>query len=143
MKQTEVRDGADLVVLTMSVGVVVSFLCAVFNGVFGARYVYITALLLVAFAALWYYLDTHAHPNWALLVAALSAGTLYALAAGLIERLTGFRVVSAMAEQVTFVMVPPLSLIFLALGTIFICVATPTEGVAMISSRAFFLALLR
>jgi tripartite ATP-independent transporter DctM subunit len=143
MKQTEVRAGADFVVLTMSVGVVVSFLCAVFNRVFGARYVYITALLLVAFIALWYYLHTHAHPNWALLVAALSAGTLYALAAGLIERMTGFRIVSAMAEQVTFVMVPPLSLIFLVLGTIFIGVATPTEGGAMGAAGAMILAMLK
>jgi tripartite ATP-independent transporter DctM subunit len=143
MKQTEVRAGADFVVLTMSVGVVVSFLCAVFNRVFGARYVYVTALLLVAFIALWYYLDTHAHPNWALLVAALSAGTLYALAAGLIERATGFRIVSAMAEQVTFVMVPPLSLIFLVLGTIFIGVATPTEGGAMGASGALILAMMK
>ncbi|MEN3380246.1 MAG: hypothetical protein V7608_290 [Hyphomicrobiales bacterium] len=143
MKQTEVRAGADFVVLTMSVGVVVSFLCAVFNRVFGARYVYVTALLLVAFAALWYYLHTHAHPNWALLVAALSAGTLYALAAGLIERVSGFRIVSAMAEQVTFVMVPPLSLIFLVLGTIFIGVATPTEGGAMGAAGAMILAMLK
>jgi len=127
----------------MSVGVVVSFLCAVFNRVFGARYVYITAILLLAFVALWYYLHTHAHPNWALLVAALSAGTLYALAAGLIERASGFRIVSAMAEQVTFVMVPPLSLIFLVLGTIFIGVATPTEGGAMGAAGAMILAMMK
>ena len=36
-----------------------------------------------------------------------------------------------MAQQTTFVMVPPLFLIFLVLGTIFIGVATPTEGGAM------------
>lgn len=35
---------------------------------------------------------------------------------------------SALAERVTFVMIPPLFLIFLVLGTIFIGVATPTEG---------------
>ena len=36
-----------------------------------------------------------------------------------------------MAQQTTFVMVPPLFLIFLVLGTIFIGIATPTEGGAM------------
>ena len=40
-----------------------------------------------------------------------------------------------MAQQTTFVMVPPLFLIFLVLGTIFIGVATPTEGGAMGATR--------
>src|SRR5438132_677214 len=38
----------------------------------------------------------------------------------LIHKFTGFRFLSAMAQQTTFVMVPPLFLIFLVLGTIFI-----------------------
>src|SRR5262249_55558236 len=48
-----------------------------------------------------------------------------------IERLTGFRFLSRMSQQTTFVMVPPLFLIFFVLGTIFIGVATPTEGGAI------------
>ena len=36
-----------------------------------------------------------------------------------------------MAERVTFVLIPPLVLIFLVLGTIFLGIATPTEGGAM------------
>ena len=36
-----------------------------------------------------------------------------------------------MAERVTFVLIPPLGLIFLVLGTIFLGIATPTEGGAM------------
>jgi len=143
MKDTDIRNGADFVVLTMSVGVVVSFLCSVFNRVLGARYVYVTAMLLAAFAGDWYYLNTHDHPNWALLVAAFGAGTIYALAAGLIELATGFRIVSTMTEQVTFVMVPPLALIFLVLGTIFIGVATPTEGGAMGAGGALILAIMK
>jgi TRAP-type mannitol/chloroaromatic compound transport system permease large subunit len=143
MRQTNVRAGADFVVLTMSIGVVVSFLCAVFNHVFGARFIYATVALMALFVGAWYYLDTHNHENWALLLAALSAGTAYALVAALIELATGFRIVSAMAEQVTFVMVPPLALIFLVLGTIFIGVATPTEGGAMGASGALVLALLK
>ena len=46
----------------------------------------------------------------------------------IIDKLTGFRFLSKMAQQTTFVMVPPLFLIFLVLGTIFIGLATPTEG---------------
>jgi tripartite ATP-independent transporter DctM subunit len=143
MKQTNVRAGADFVVLTMSFGVVVSFLCALFNRVFGARLVFLTGLVMLAFMALWYYLDTHNHENWALLSIALAAGALYAFVAGLIERVTGFRIVSAMAEQTTFVMVPPLALIFLVLGTIFIGVATPTEGGAMGAAGAIILAIMK
>ena len=143
MKQTNVRPGADFVVLTMSLGVVVSFLCAVFNRVFGAKYFYITAVLFVAFAAAAYWADTHNHENWGILLAALSAGAFYALAAALIERASGFRIVSAMAEQTTFVMVPPLALIFLVLGTIFIGVATPTEGGAMGAAGAMILAMMK
>jgi tripartite ATP-independent transporter DctM subunit len=56
-----------------------------------------------------------------------------------IDRLTGFRFLSAMAQQTTFVMVPPLFLIFLVLGTIFIGIATPTEGGAMGAAGALIL----
>src|SRR5947207_620978 len=57
----------------------------------------------------------------------------------IIDKLTGFRFLSAMAQQTTFVMVPPLFLIFLVLGTIFIGIATPTEGGAMGAAGAIIL----
>jgi TRAP-type mannitol/chloroaromatic compound transport system permease large subunit len=60
-----------------------------------------------------------------------------------LARLTGWRFLSAIAQQVTFVMVPPLLLIFLVLGTIFIGVATPTEGGAMGAVGAMLLAVLK
>lgn len=50
---------------------------------------------------------------------------------------------SKIAERVVFVMIPPLFLIFLVLGTIFIGVATPTEGGAMGAVGAIILALMR
>ena len=61
----------------------------------------------------------------------------------LIDKMTGLRFLSAMAQQVTFVMVPPLFLIFLVLGTIFIGVATPTEGGAMGATGALLLAIFK
>src|SRR5499425_3500382 len=60
-----------------------------------------------------------------------------------IDRLTGFRFLSRMAQQTAFVMVPPLFLIFLVLGTIFIGVATPTEGGAMGASGSLILGALK
>ncbi len=143
MTQTSIKNGADFVILTMSVGVVVSFLCAVFNKLFGASKVILTALATMALIAGWYYLKQNGYPSWALLSEALAAGALYATVVGLIERATGFRMMSRMAEQVTFVMVPPLALIFLVLGTIFIGVATPTEGGAMGAAGAIALAGLK
>src|SRR6266498_3970635 len=47
------------------------------------------------------------------------------------DKMLGMRFLSRLAQQVTFVMVPPLFLIVLGLGTIFIGLATPTEGGAM------------
>ena len=61
----------------------------------------------------------------------------------LANRMLGFRFLSHMAQQTTFVMVPPLFLIFLVLGTIFIGVATPTEGGAMGASGALILGALK
>ena len=61
----------------------------------------------------------------------------------LCDRLLGRRFLSRLAQQVTFVMVPPLFLIFLVLGTIFIGLATPTEGGAMGASGALILALIK
>jgi len=61
----------------------------------------------------------------------------------LANSLLGFRFLSHIAQQTTFVMVPPLFLIFLVLGTIFIGVATPTEGGAMGASGALILGALK
>ena len=73
----------------------------------------------------------------------LVAGAIYALVVGIVERITGLRLMSRMAEQVTFVMVPPLLLIFLVLGTIFIGLATPTEGGAMGALGSLILAAIK
>ena len=89
MSTTDVRGGADYVVLTMTIGVAVSFLIA------------------------------------------------------LVNRYARLKLLSKLAEQVVFVMVPPLGLVFLVLGTIFIGVATPTEGGAMGAAGAIILAIMK
>ena len=52
-----------------------------------------------------------------------------------------FNLLSRLTRQVAFVMMPPLALIFLVLGTIFIGIATPTEGGAMGAAGSLILAL--
>ncbi|NTS32210.1 TRAP transporter large permease subunit [Phyllobacterium sp. BT25] len=58
---------------------------------------------------------------------AIIAIYLYALA----DRAFGMNTMSRLAQQVIIVLIPPLALIFLVLGTIFLGIATPTEGGAM------------
>ncbi len=60
-----------------------------------------------------------------------------------INKFLHLKLLSRLAEQVVFVMVPPLGLVFLVLGTIFIGVATPTEGGAMGATGALILGLMK
>ncbi len=50
---------------------------------------------------------------------------------------------SRLAQQVVIVLIPPLALIFLVLGTIFLGIATPTEGGAMGAVGALIMAALK
>ncbi len=83
-----------------------------------------------------YYLAGFVHPIWAAVLAALGA-YLVAIA----DRFLRLGLLSRLAQRVVIVMMPPLSLIFLVLGTIFMGIATPTEGGAMGSTGALTLAL--
>lgn len=76
-------------------------------------------------------------------VAATTLATLVAFVIALINRVFRLGLLSRMAERVTFVLIPPLALIFLVLGTIFLVVATPTEGGAMGAVGAMLLAWAR
>ena len=80
-------------------------------------------------------------------VLVMAVGIMVAFSAAVLswvlDKIIGFRLLSLMAQQATFVMVPPLFLIFLVLGTIFIGVATPTEGGAMGAAGAMLLALFK
>jgi GntP family gluconate:H+ symporter len=71
----------------------------------------------------------------------VSIGLAFLLAVG--NKLFKLGLLSRMAERVTFVLIPPLALIFLVLGTIFLGIATPTEGGAMGASGALIMALAR
>jgi GntP family gluconate:H+ symporter len=77
------------------------------------------------------------------IVVALCAGVMLAFVLALLNKVTRAGLLSRMAERVTFVLIPPLLLIFLVLGTIFLGVATPTEGGAMGAMGAFIMAITR
>jgi TRAP-type mannitol/chloroaromatic compound transport system permease large subunit len=77
------------------------------------------------------------------IVIATCVGTGIAFFAAVINHFLKLGLLSKIAERATFVMIPPLALIFLVLGTIFLGVATPTEGGAMGATGALIMALAR
>ena len=83
---------------------------------------------------------TTASPGDEIVIMSLTLASLTGLALAIINKVAGLKLLSKLAEQVTFVLMPSLILIFLVLGTIFLGVATPTEGGAMGALGALILA---
>jgi tripartite ATP-independent transporter DctM subunit len=96
-----------------------------------------TTLAIIAMS----FTKTKAGADYVVLTMSITVAIAFALAA--INRLIGLKLLSKLCEQVVFVMVPPLGLVFLVLGTIFIGVATPTEGGAMGAAGAVLLAIMK
>jgi TRAP-type mannitol/chloroaromatic compound transport system permease large subunit len=110
-------------------------------------------LLLVCAAAGWAWSRVHQSiinplverelpaPGDEIFILSMTVAALLALALALANHFLKFGLLSRLAERVTFVLIPPLVLIFLVLGTIFLGVATPTEGGAMGAVGALLMAL--
>ena len=77
------------------------------------------------------------------IVVSMCAGVILAFVIALVNKVTHLGLLSRIAERVTFVLIPPLLLIFLVLGTIFLGIATPTEGGAMGAMGALIMAVSR
>ncbi|MBK8008508.1 MAG: TRAP transporter large permease subunit [Rhizobiales bacterium] len=152
MMQTTYR-GADFVVLSMFVGIIFAFLVSV-----GDRYRGLAGVIgaIAAMVVTSYVYTNHPLPVATGIIetlepllrvgAALAAGAVVFFAISLIfgaVPLLREPLLSEMSRQVTAVMVPPLALIFLVLGTIFIGLATPTEGGAMGAAGAVLLAIFK
>jgi TRAP-type mannitol/chloroaromatic compound transport system permease large subunit len=123
------------------------------NGASGHRS--LVLLLLICAAAGWAWSRVHdgmmkawlgratASPGDEVVIMSLTIASLLALTLALVNRVAKLGLLSRLAEQVTFVLIPPLVLIFLVLGTIFLGVATPTEGGAMGAMGALIMAFGR
>lgn len=92
----------------------------------------------LAYAYMKMFTKVQAGADFVVLTMSLMVGISFIIA--LVNKFLKLNLLSRMTEQVIFVMVPPLALIFLVLGTIFIGVATPTEGGAMGAAGAILLA---
>jgi TRAP-type mannitol/chloroaromatic compound transport system permease large subunit len=105
-------------------------------------------IVMIAIATGLYYLGLHVlftgigSEEWRL-VAAMAFAVLATYGVALINSRMDKKIISRLAEQVIIVLVPPLALIFLVLGTIFLGIATPTEGGAMGATGALLLALAK
>ncbi|WP_225030005.1 TRAP transporter large permease [Xinfangfangia pollutisoli] len=90
-------------------------------------------------AHVWLY-PTHG-ANADILGAAVGILAIYAWA--VIDKALKINTMSRLAQQVIIVLIPPMALIFLVLGTIFLGIATPTEGGAMGAVGAMLLAAMK
>ncbi|MFH1186415.1 MAG: TRAP transporter large permease subunit [Chloroflexota bacterium] len=78
-----------------------------------------------------------------IIILSIMAGIFTALLLAVGNRVLRLGLLSQLSERVTFVLIPPLVLIFLVLGTIFLGIATPTEGGAMGAIGALVMAVSR
>jgi TRAP-type mannitol/chloroaromatic compound transport system permease large subunit len=79
--------------------------------------------------------------NADILGACVGIGAIYFYAVA--DKALNINLMSRLTQQVIMVLIPPLALIFLVLGTIFLGIATPTEGGAMGAVGALGLAALK
>lgn len=121
------------------------------NGNSGHRSLLVLVLICAAVGFTWSHFHDGLMTQWLqrstkspgdeIVILSLTLASLTGLALAIINHVTKMHLLSRLAEQVTFVLMPPLILIFLVLGTIFLGVATPTEGGAMGALGALILAM--
>ncbi|KQZ15734.1 C4-dicarboxylate ABC transporter [Mesorhizobium sp. Root554] len=76
-------------------------------------------------------------------ILAMVAGVVFIYIVALLDKTFSFNMMSRLAQQVIIVLIPPLALVFLVLGTIFLGIATPTEGGAMGAVGALIMAAMK
>ena len=123
------------------------------NGASGHRSLLVLLLVCAAVGFAWSQVHSQVINSWIgretpapgdeRFILSMTVASLLALALAIGNRVLRFGLLSKLAEQVTFVLIPPLVLIFLVLGTIFLGVATPTEGGAMGAMGALIMSVAR
>jgi tripartite ATP-independent transporter DctM subunit len=77
------------------------------------------------------------------IVWASTTATIICYIIALANRILKLNILSRLTEEVVIVLIPPLALIFLVLGTIFLGIATPTEGGAMGAAGGLLMAFAK
>lgn len=116
------------------------------NGRMGLRSL-LVLIALIAALMLFAEMGLHAiypnQPEADRMVYASTLGVVVGYVIVLLDRQFGLGLFSRMAQAVIMVLVPPLALVFLVLGTILLGIATPTEGGAMGAIGALVLAVAK
>ena len=115
------------------------------NGDSGVRSLGVLVLVAVGITYLfdnWYGARHPNKPADEVMIYGASLATAVCFLFAVISRKFKLNILSKLAERVVFVLIPPLALIFLVLGTIFVGIATPTEGGGMGALGALILAIL-
>jgi TRAP-type mannitol/chloroaromatic compound transport system permease large subunit len=100
----------------------------------------LAALMAIGYGAhVWLYESQGANAD----ILGAVVGVLVIYGYTLADKVMGLNTMSRLAQQVIMVLIPPLALIFLVLGTIFIGLATPTEAGAMGAVGAIVMAFLK
>jgi len=100
----------------------------------------LTVMMAIGYGAhVWLSADWGANAD--VLGAVIGVSVIYAYT--LADKVLGWHTMSHLAQQVIMVLIPPLGLIFLVLGTIFIGLATPTEAGAMGAVGALVMAYMK
>lgn len=116
------------------------------NGDAGTLSLAVLTVLAIASGYAFAYWYGKSHPNVKsdeIVVYSMTVAISGAFLMALLNRYAKLGLLSRMAEKVVFVLAPPLALIFLVLGTIFVGIATPTEGGGMGAMGAIILALMK
>ncbi len=123
------------------------------NGSSGHRSLVVLAMLSVAAGVAWVGVHDSIVNPWVgregeapideVIVLAVTVGAGAAMLLAVLDFLLRVNALSRLSRRVTLNLIPPLVLIFLVLGTIFLGVATPTEGGAMGAVGALVMAATR
>src|SRR5438093_2385941 len=113
------------------------------DGTPGLRSLGLLFLVSLACAVAWGQTRPATSPTDETIVTSMGVGVGIASGLAVLNKPFKLGLLSRMAERVTFVLIPPLALIFLVLGTIFLGIATPTEGGAMGATGALVMATAR
>ncbi len=113
------------------------------NGSSGLPSLGVLALISVVLAVVFAKTRPESTATDEVIVVSMCVGIGIAFALSVLNKTLKLGLLSRMAERVTFVLIPPLALIFLVLGTIFLGIATPTAGGAMGAVGAMVMALMR
>jgi TRAP-type mannitol/chloroaromatic compound transport system permease large subunit len=103
-------------------------------------FVLLIAGVVIGFVS-WWFLQGRVGRGPGIWAASIAALAIYLFAT--FDKKLGWNRLSRLAQQVVFVLMPPLALIFLVLGTIFLGIATPTEGGAMGAAGSILLAFAK